>query len=99
MVERLRIFGGMATAIASVREAMIAFISVNPGVGSKIGGMSTNTPSTPVMAALKLFASAISATATSQPRAAQTSPFSASRTMARTRLPESRRVLATTPPT
>ncbi len=58
-----------------------------------------NTPAVPAKARASAWASPISATATSQPSAAQGAPRAASRTTARTGRPAASSVRATSPPT
>ena len=99
MVERQTILGGSAARIAVVSAAMRARISGKPDAGSKFGGISTNTLSRSVKAAVSAAASLISAAMTWQPRDFHAAPFAASRTTARTLRPASKRVRATTPPT
>src|SRR6185312_12624788 len=67
--------------------------------GSKSGGVMRNTPSTPEKAFVRPSASAIDATATSQPISAHGRPLSESRTTPLTGSPAASRVRATMPPT
>src|SRR6266516_6808270 len=52
IVERQTTLGGFAASIAVVTAAIMALASGKPGVGSKIGGISTNTTFTRVKAAV-----------------------------------------------
>jgi len=64
---------------------MMALTSGKPGVGSKFDGISTNTPLTPVKAAVSASASFMSARATSQPRSTVTGAGLVERALERSR--------------
>src|SRR5580700_5755629 len=99
IVDRYTTLPGRAASIADRNVAAIARASRKSGDGSKFGGTSTKTPSTPLKAVVSADASLISASTRSQPSFVQVSPLPISRTTARTGWPADKRLRATYPPT
>ena len=97
MVERQTTFRGLAASRASSRRQRCPWPQESLASGRRSAEIITNTPSTPLRAAVSAAASSISARAISQPRCFQAAPLAVSRMTARTDRPVSSRVRAAAP--